>query len=652
MTSRLGVSGGAVCVLFALAMLWLAGPAVAGTTIVGEQVLSANGGLPAATGQDIPVFQGAASANYVLVSPRTGVITSWSFMSAGVEHGTPYVLRVLAPAGSGTWRAAATSKPVQLSSVTGNDEQDGPFPDSIPIAAGEAIAIQPTDSDGDTPIEQGISGMDGIRYFAAPFEDGSIAALAPGSEMDNGQVVPVQATVEFTEAPAAGTVVPPAPPQSASLPSITGVARSGNTLTCNPGDWSSATTPTFTYQWLWSGSSPIPPFRTAAKRPAIGIPRRSIVLHPDGAEDTFLVPLTAAQSILVPELPATGSTFECLVTASAGGETAQAETPPLSALPSPPKLALFKHKVQAPPRITVGVGVGGTNVCAHGTWAGYPTAYTYAWYRPRPARERDLLLHRGQTYMPTPEDETHEILCVVTASNKAGSATAASNLYTVVPDSPIALTPPFVEVHTAEPTEAPGLIGPEGGSVIAEQVHLTCLPGRWNRGDITTTTGWVPLSVGAPSPGATTGSSGSANGTQLELDMRPGKLQYNMTAECVVLARTKRGVASVTRSGPIEVWNGCLEKIVTLEGGVAVRSSSLLYALPYALTGPGVIAAVGVELGVDSGVLGLFGVEYKGLGSFESLGSGSETIVETFGPNCGDYHAYWEAQGFTVRQQD
>ena len=196
----------AACAVLAAVLLGAPAPSRA-ASIVGEQVLTANEGAPALTGQNIPVFQGASSGGYALTSAQSGVITSWSFMSAGVEHGTPYVLRVLAPAGGSSWRAAATSKPVTVTSETGTDEANGPFPDSIPIVAGDAIAIQPTNADGNTPIEQGVLGADGIRFFTAPFGDGATAELAPESEANSGQVVPVQAIVE----------PPPEPPSKLAI---------------------------------------------------------------------------------------------------------------------------------------------------------------------------------------------------------------------------------------------------------------------------------------------------------------------------------------------------------------------------------------------------------------------------------------------------
>jgi len=173
-----------------------AGSAVAETSTIGELALTPNGGLADTTGQNIPVFQGAASANYVLSSPRSGTITSWSFLSGGIETGKQFVLRVLAPAGAaGTdWQAVSTSSPVAVTSTTGADEVNGPFAANLPIAAGDRIALQPIDGES-TPIESGVIGQDGIRFFMNPFPDGSTATQA--GEEDNGQVVPIQATLTY-----------------------------------------------------------------------------------------------------------------------------------------------------------------------------------------------------------------------------------------------------------------------------------------------------------------------------------------------------------------------------------------------------------------------------------------------------------------------
>ena len=56
--------------------------------MIGEASLTAVSGLYLQVGtpvQGVPVFQGDASGNYVLTSPVAGLITSWSFRSAGAR---------------------------------------------------------------------------------------------------------------------------------------------------------------------------------------------------------------------------------------------------------------------------------------------------------------------------------------------------------------------------------------------------------------------------------------------------------------------------------------------------------------------------------------------------------------------------------------
>ena len=214
------------------------------TIVIGDTTLVANNGTTDLLGQNIPVFQGdAASSSYVTSSPVTGTIVAWSFRSAGVKTGDRFVLRLLDASDSAgkVWRTLATSDPVTVTAATGTDAVQGPFKTAIAIEAGERIALQPID-EGDTPIETGVNGKDGIRYFAAPFADGSSSTLSSGASADNGQIVPVQATVDYVPAPLANVV----------SPAISGTPSPGSTLSCSNGTW--AKTPTrYSYQWLRDG---------------------------------------------------------------------------------------------------------------------------------------------------------------------------------------------------------------------------------------------------------------------------------------------------------------------------------------------------------------------------------------------------------------
>ena len=230
-------------------MVWGAPVALANTTVLGDQNLSPNMGNLDQIGQNIPVFQGDAGSGYVLSAPTAGKITSWSFLSGGAATGEHFELAVLAPTdqtGQG-WRLLATSAPVAVSTATGTDAVNGPFAVSISIDVGERIALMPTDGSS-TPIETGVQGMDGIRYFSQPFIGGlgSSQQVAPGSTADNGQIVPIQATLTFSG--------PPAPPANTSPPSISGTATQFETLTGDPGRWQNGVT-RFTYTWLHCSTS-------------------------------------------------------------------------------------------------------------------------------------------------------------------------------------------------------------------------------------------------------------------------------------------------------------------------------------------------------------------------------------------------------------
>ncbi len=238
-----GLAAGLLAACAALA-LWAAPAAVADTTVLGEQNLVPNSANSDLTGQGIPVFQGDAGPGYVLSSPRTGTITSWSFLSAGIATGKQFELAVLAPTdATGTnWRLLATSAPVAVTTMTGVDGVNGPFPAQIPIDAGDRIALLPFD-DSNSPVEAGTPNVDGIRYFAQPFA-GAGSSQSVASTADYGQVVPIQATLTF--------VGQQLPPQNTKLPSISGIVRQFETLTADPGRWQNGVTK-FTDSWLRCG---------------------------------------------------------------------------------------------------------------------------------------------------------------------------------------------------------------------------------------------------------------------------------------------------------------------------------------------------------------------------------------------------------------
>jgi hypothetical protein len=110
---------------------------------------------------------------------------------------------------------------------------------------------------------------------------------------------------------------------------------------------------------------------------------------------------------------------------------------------------LFGHYAQftgAPVNLTAPkIAVSGRVLtCQPGTWSGEPGSFTYAWTRDGTA------IHgaAATTYTVTSADETHAIVCIVTASNGGGSASASSAAY-----RPPDRTPPTVTGFNFQPAK-------------------------------------------------------------------------------------------------------------------------------------------------------------------------------------------------------
>jgi hypothetical protein len=489
------------------AALMSARGAVADTTPVGELSLSPHNGLTDFSGVSIPVFQGDASGNYVVSSPQTGTITSWSFLSGGLPPGVHFVLRLLAPVdATGTsWRAVATSAPVAVTTASGTDAINGPFPVNIAIEAGDRIALEPTDNSS-SPIEQGVNGQDGIRYFSTPFDDGSSATLAPGSAADSGQVVPIQATVQF--APSAG------PPSNSVPPQITGTAVDAQTLTCHPGVWSVAGP----FAFAWSENTEV----------ARVIKHRVTVSH-------VITTIGTGPTVTLPDLPPGITTIDCSVSVAnvAGSPTVAA--PPVRVQPLRPALGrkvivrIDSHETPSPnPTITPGVGAGGQNVCTSGRWVHYPTKYSYYWYASQAADPKQSvdphpkvpgygLVGKRQSLTISTDLEGHRIFCGVHASNAAGTSVLAhSNRYVVKATAPVNTgTPPIVGTVTAPAISAKSAIeNPD--ALTGNDIFLGCGTGRWNRGDLTFHYQWLfdRDHPGQSPPGPLTGLTYTGNGME------------------------------------------------------------------------------------------------------------------------------------------
>ena len=462
----------------------------------------------------------------------------------------------------------------------------------------------------------------------------------------------------------------PAPIALSNLtaPTVSGTPKYKHTLICNPGTWSGK--PTFSYTWTWENTQKIFPFRLNSKARTFGVKLTKLqsstyFTHPATFLSTGVMSVGTGSTLEVPDVPP-DSSFSCGVTAklpaqtvggqSVGAQSLTAVTGFISSLTTIPFLItqqrLHNGRIRTlpAPHITPDIAVGATNTCFPGVWTGNPTL-SYAWYKQGPVPKKRtikrtmVLLHNGQTFVVTPTAEKKDLVCIVTASNLAGKATALTNDYIVPLDPPVALQQPSVEIQTAEPAHASALVGPQGANVIAEQVDLTCEPTQWNRPDVSVQVSW---DLAESSSLDTFTPSGNIPGTTLDLDMRPGNLQFMGQIRCRVTGTTSHGASATVYSGDISVWNGCTEVETSIPGEALNEGNIADYIVDNA-------AAVTIDAATGGVLLTVTAAAIDSLAS--DLGFGSPTSpsssydIYTYGPNCEDYQKYFMGLGWTVKQQ-
>jgi subtilisin family serine protease len=203
------------------------------------------------------------------------------------------------------------------------------------------------------------------------------------------------------------------PPVNTVLPTVSGTAKSGQTLTVGTGSWAESPTE-FAYQWQRCDTK-------GANCAAIS-----------GATGQTYTAVSAD----------VGSTLEVAVTASnsAGSSSpaSSAQTPVVGNIP--PALA-------QPPAISGTAMDAQTLSAGTGTWSENPTAFAYQWQRcdATGANCSAISLATGQTYTEVSADVGSTLRVAVTATNSAGSSPPATSAQTAV----VAPAPP---ANTARPT--------------------------------------------------------------------------------------------------------------------------------------------------------------------------------------------------------
>jgi hypothetical protein len=251
-----------------------------------------------------------------------------------------------------------------------------------------------------------------------------------------------------------------AAPVNSTLPTISGTAQQGATLSATLGSWANSPA-TYVYQWEQCTAF------GAACAPISGV--------------------AATMSSYVAASTDVGHTLVVVVTAyNAGGFGSATSLPtPAVAPPGYPGNSTL-------PTITGTAQQDQSLSAGNGTWTNSPTGYAYQWEDcdASGAHCGSISGAMASSYVPGPTDVGDTLRVIVTASNTAGSASATS-----APSAVVSIAPPV-------PTAAPAV----SGAAVQSQ-PLLASNGAWQNSPTTYTYQWLQCGpTGAncnPIPGAT-----------------------------------------------------------------------------------------------------------------------------------------------------
>ncbi len=196
---------------------------------------------------------------------------------------------------------------------------------------------------------------------------------------------------------------PPPPPVNTALPTISGTAQQGQTLTEVHGTWTNSPT-SYSYQWLQCESLGGGCVAIAAATQQTYVPVAGDVGH------TLTVQETAANE------------------GGSGSPASSSATALVKASPPPPPANT------TPPTISGTAQQGQTLTEVHGTWTNSPTSYTYQWLQCDSSANActSIATATSQTYVPVGADVGHTLKVQETAANEGGPSAPVSSAATAV----------------------------------------------------------------------------------------------------------------------------------------------------------------------------------------------------------------------------
>ena len=351
-------------------------PAISGTPQVGQTLTATNG-----TWTNSPTsftyqwnragsaISGATASAYVPVSADVGNILTISVTATnGFGSSTPAT-------------SAATSAAIDMI----------PTNSSVPTISGTAQVGQTLTATTGTWTHNPTSFTYQWNRAGTPIGGATVSTYVPvAADVGNTLTVSVVATnsggsSSSATSSATSSVIDIIPTNSA-VPTISGTAQVGQTLTATTGTWTHNPT-SFAYQWKRAGT-------------AIG-----------GATASTYVPVAAD----------VGNTLTVSVVATnSGGSSSPATSAATSAVID------ISPTNSAVPTISGTAQVGQTLTATTGTWTHNPTSFTYQWNRAGTA----IGGARASTYVPVTGDAGNTLTVSVVATNAGGSSPPATSAAT------------------------------------------------------------------------------------------------------------------------------------------------------------------------------------------------------------------------------
>jgi streptogramin lyase len=385
-------------------------PSISGSATQG-QVLSASPGSWSGYPEPTYAYQWQRCDQNGLNCNAIGGANTSTYTLGAADAGSTIVVTVEASNTAGSTQANSTPSPT----VTGAPANTSPPSISGSPTQGQVLSASPGSWSGyPEPTyayqwqrcdQSGlncntISGANVSTYTLGAADVGSTLVVAVTASNSAGS-----ASVESSPSAVVAGV-----PVNTVLPTVSGVAAQGVTLSASPGSWTGA--PSFTYQWercngLGQGCAGIP-----------------------GATASSYTVLSAD----------VGSTLVVAVTASNSAGSASVESSPTATVAAPPAST-------SPPSISGSPTQGQVLSASPGSWSGYPEpTYAYQWQRCDQSGLNCNTISGANvsTYTLGAADVGSTLVVAVTASNSAGSAQASSAASTVVTAAPVSTSPPTI----------------------------------------------------------------------------------------------------------------------------------------------------------------------------------------------------------------